>query len=495
MTDRNLRDLLAPWVPGAPERPLREMTLDSRQAASGDLFVAIAGHQADGRRFIPQAIAQGVAAVIAEAEGEAEDGQITEMHGVPVIYLAQLPQRLSALAGRFWQQPGDKLRLIGVTGTNGKTTTTQLLAQWANLLGETSAVMGTVGNGLYGQLAATENTTGSAVDVQHVLHSLVEKGATLAAMEVSSHGLVQHRVAALPFAAAVFTNLSRDHLDYHGDMARYEAAKWLLFSEHQVGQCIINADDEVGRRWLESLPDAVAVTMENNLQPGCHGRWLKATQVNYHDNGAAISFESSWGNGMVESRLMGAFNVSNLLVALATLLSLGYPLTELIATGNQLQPVCGRMEVFNAPGKPTVVVDYAHTPDALEKALEAARLHCKGKLWCLFGCGGDRDKGKRPLMGAIAEQLADVVVVTDDNPRSEEPAAIVADILAGLLDAGRARVVHGRAQAVTNAIMQAQENDVVLVAGKGHEDYQLVGNRRLDYSDRTTVARLLGVVA
>jgi len=495
VTDRNLRDLLAPWVPGAPERPLREMTLDSRQAASGDLFVAIAGHQADGRRFIPQAIAQGVAAVIAEADGVAEDGHIAEMHGVPVIYLAQLPQRLSALAGRFYQQPGEQLRLIGVTGTNGKTTTTQLLAQWANLLGETGAVMGTVGNGLYGQLVSTENTTGSAVDVQHVLHSLVEKGATVAAMEVSSHGLVQHRVAALPFAAAAFTNLSRDHLDYHGDMTRYEAAKWLLFSEHQVGQMIINADDEVGYRWLQNLPDAVAVTMENNLQPGCRGRWLKAIGINYHDNGFSVTFESSWGNGVIDSRLMGAFNVSNLLVALATLLSLGYPLTELIATANQLQPVCGRMEVFSAPGKATVVVDYAHTPDALEKALEAARLHCKGQLWCVFGCGGDRDKGKRPLMGAIAEQFSDVVVITDDNPRGEEPAAIVEGILSGLLDAGRARVVHGRAQAVTNVIMQAQEDDVVVVAGKGHEDYQLVGNRRLDYSDRVTVARLLGVVA
>ncbi|MEM6051342.1 UDP-N-acetylmuramoyl-L-alanyl-D-glutamate--2,6-diaminopimelate ligase [Erwinia sp. P7711] len=495
MTDRSLRDLLAPWVPAAPERALHEMILDSRLAASGDLFVAIKGHAADGRRFISQAIAQGVAAVIAEAEGEAEDGHVTEKHGVPVIYLSQLSQRLSALAGRFYQQPGEKLRLIGVTGTNGKTTTTQLLAQWGQLLGETGAVMGTVGNGLYGHLVPAENTTGSAVDIQHTLHSLVEQGATLAAMEISSHGLVQHRVAALPFAAAAFTNLSRDHLDYHGDMTRYEAAKWLLFSEHQVGQAIINADDEVGRRWLQLLPDAVAVTLEDNLQPGCHGRWLKATNVKYHDNGATLRFDSSWGEGEIESRLMGAFNVSNLLVALGTLLALGYPLASLVATGSHLQPVTGRMEVFSAPGKPTVVVDYAHTPDALEKALEAARLHCTGKLWCVFGCGGDRDKGKRPLMGAIAEQFSDVVVITDDNPRSEDPAAIVADILSGLLDAGRARVVAGRAEAVTNTVMQAQEGDIVLVAGKGHEDYQIVGTRRLDYSDRSTVARLLGVMA
>ena len=495
MADRNLRDLLAPWVAGLPARALREMTLDSRVAAAGDLFVAVVGHQADGRRYIPQAIAQGVAAIIADAQGEATDGEVREMHGVPVIYLSQLTERLSALAGRFYHEPSDRLRLVGVTGTNGKTTTTQLLAQWAQLLGETSAVMGTVGNGLLGKFSPTENTTGSAVDVQQVLANLADQGATLAAMEVSSHGLVQHRVAALKFAASVFTNLSRDHLDYHGDMEQYEAAKWQLFSSHHYGQAIVNADDEVGNRWLASLPDAVAVSMENNINPGCHGRWLRADAVEYHDSGATIRFSSSWGEGEIESRLMGAFNVSNLLLALATLLALEYPLDALLKTASRLQPVCGRMEVFSAPGKPTVVVDYAHTPDALEKALQAARLHCAGKLWCVFGCGGDRDKGKRPLMGAIAEEFSDVVIVTDDNPRTEDPKAIITDILAGMLDAGRARAVEGRAEAVTNAIMQAQENDVVLIAGKGHEDYQIVGNRRLDYSDRVTAARLLGVVA
>ncbi|KNC06562.1 UDP-N-acetylmuramoylalanyl-D-glutamate--2,6-diaminopimelate ligase [Klebsiella sp. RIT-PI-d] len=495
MADRNLRDLLAPWVAGLPARALREMTLDSRTAASGDLFVAVSGHQADGRRYIPQAIAQGVAAIIAEAKGEATDGEVREMHGIPVVYLSQLNERLSALAGRFYHQPSEQLRLVGVTGTNGKTTTTQLLAQWSQLLGETSAVMGTVGNGLLGNVSPTENTTGSAVDVQQVLANLVGQGATFAGMEVSSHGLVQHRVSALKFSASVFTNLSRDHLDYHGDMEHYEAAKWLLYSTHHFGQAIVNADDEVGRRWLTKLPDAVAVSMADHINPDCHGRWLKAVDVHYHDRGATIRFASSWGEGEIESRLMGEFNVSNLLLALATLLALGYLLSDLLNTAARLQPVCGRMEVFSAPGKPTVVVDYAHTPDALEKALAAARLHCKGTLWCVFGCGGDRDKGKRPLMGAIAEQFADIPLVTDDNPRTEEPQAIINDILAGMLDAGRAKVMEGRAQAVTHAIMQAKENDVVLLAGKGHEDYQIVGNRRLDYSDRVTAARLLGVIA
>ncbi|MCW7547598.1 UDP-N-acetylmuramoyl-L-alanyl-D-glutamate--2,6-diaminopimelate ligase [Photorhabdus sp. APURE] len=495
MADRNLRDLLAPLGIDAPVRELREMTLDSRKSSAGDLFVAIKGHQTDGRHYIPQAIAQGVAAVIAEAQGEADNGTVQIMHGVPVVYVNDLNNKLSQLTGEFYCHPGDKLRLIGVTGTNGKTTTTQLLAQWSHGLGETSAVMGTVGNGLLGRVAPSENTTGSAVDIQLDLQQLVQQGATFAAMEVSSHGLVQGRVAALPFEAAVFTNLSRDHLDYHGDMEHYEAAKWLLFSTHNVKQQIINADDEIGLKWLSHLPQAVAVTMENRLPENWQGRWLAAHEIKYHDKGASITFESSWGGGTIDSSLMGAFNVSNLLLALSTLLVLDYPLEKLLETASCLEPVCGRMEVFTAPGKPVVVVDYAHTPDALEKALMAARLHCQGKLWCVFGCGGDRDKGKRPLMGGVAEQWADYVIVTDDNPRNEEPQAIVADILTGLLDPGRALAIHGRVEAVTNAIMQAKADDVVLIAGKGHEDYQLVGHRRLDYSDRLTVARLLGVIA
>lgn len=495
MTDRSLRDLLAPWVPDAPERILHEMTQDSRMVAAGDLFVALAGHQTDGRRYISQAIAQGAAAILAEASEEAGEGEIRYVDDVPVIYLSQLHERLSELAGRFYHQPAQRLSLIGVTGTNGKTTTTQLLAQWVRLLGETSAVMGTIGNGLLDNIIAAENTTGSAVDVQHQLFTLAEQGATFVAMEVSSHGLVQHRVAALPFVAAVFTNLSRDHLDYHGDMDHYAAAKWQLFTTHHYGQAIINADDEVGRRWLAKVPDAVAVSMDTTVNLHGYHRWLQATRIDYHDNGATIHFVSSWGEGEIESRLLGAFNVSNLLLALATLLALGYPLAELVQTASALHPVCGRMEVFSAPGKPTVVVDYAHTPDALEKALQAARLHCRGKLWCVFGCGGDRDKGKRPLMGAIAEELADNVVVTDDNPRTEEPAAIINDILAGMLDAGRVTVQMGRAEAVSHAVMQAEEDDLLLIAGKGHEDYQIVGHRHLDYSDRLTVAQLLGVIA
>ncbi|MBI6189255.1 UDP-N-acetylmuramoyl-L-alanyl-D-glutamate--2,6-diaminopimelate ligase [Providencia rettgeri] len=495
MADRNLCDLLSPFGVSTTPISLREMTLDSRKAAAGDLFIAIKGHQSDGRHYIPQAIAQGVSAVIAEAEGEAVEGEIRFVHGVPVIYLNDLNNRLSALAGEFYHQPSAKMKLVGVTGTNGKTTTTQLIAQWAQGLGETSAVMGTVGNGLLGHVSPSENTTGSAVDIQLELTQLLNQKATLTAMEVSSHGLVQGRVADLQFDAAVFTNLSRDHLDYHGDMESYEAAKWLLFSTHNTKSQIINADDAIGLKWLQRLPQACAVTMENKIPQDWQGPWLKAMEVEYHDKGATIHFDSSWGNGDFESPLMGAFNVSNLLVAMATLLMMDYPLNKLLAATSSLSPVCGRMEVFSAPNKPTVVVDYAHTPDALEKALAAARLHCKGQLWCVFGCGGDRDKGKRPLMGAAAEEYADKIVITDDNPRSEDPIDIINDIMAGLLDSSRALAIPGRPEAVTNTILQASPDDVIVIAGKGHEDYQIIGQRKLDYSDRLMVARLLGVIA
>lgn len=492
---QNLTDLLAPWVQNAPQALLKEMVLDSRQVAAGDLFIAISGHNFDGRQFIAQAIAQGVAAVIAETDETKEDGAIHWQHGVPVIYLTRLKKRLSALAGRFYQHPATRQKLIGVTGTNGKTTTSQLIAQWSQLLGETSAVMGTIGIGFCGSLQETENTTASAVEVQYQLAKLQQLGATLTAIEVSSHGLAQHRVADLAFAATVFTNLSRDHLDYHGDMQNYEAAKWLLFSEHQYQHAIIDVDDETGLRWRDKLPTAVAVSISGLQAQQKTGRWLSASNIVYLDDGMEISFDSSWGSGHFRSRLIGRFNVSNLLLALSTLLALDYSLADLLEHAAALQPVPGRMEVFRAPGKPTVVVDYAHTPDALEKALQAIRCHCSGLLWCVFGCGGERDRGKRSLMGGIAEQFADRIVITNDNPRTEDPEQIISDILSGVLERSRIKVVPDRVAAVTQTLLQANPEDVVLIAGKGHEDYQTIGQRRLDYSDRTTVARLLGTLA
>ncbi|MDT9587484.1 MAG: UDP-N-acetylmuramoyl-L-alanyl-D-glutamate--2,6-diaminopimelate ligase [Candidatus Arsenophonus melophagi] len=493
MENRNLRALLVPLGINAPDKVLREMTLDSRKVDVGDVFVVVKGHQKDGSQYIAQAIAQGAAAIITEAQRGIEGGIIKYMHGVPIIYINDLNKQLSLLAGEFYQHPATKLRLIGVTGTNGKTTTTQLIAQWARELNEVSAVMGTIGNGILGQIVPSTNTTGSAVGIQAELQFLLDKQATLVAVEVSSHGLVQHRVLAIPFSAAVFTNCSRDHLDYHGDMKSYAAAKWLLFSTHKSNTQIINVDDDTGLRWLKKLPHACAVSMEKCIPNNWQGAYVLVEQVKYHDCGATIHFNSTWGIGKLKSPLIGDFNVQNIMLAMATLLMMGYPLHAVIQSSHILRPICGRMEVFTAVSRPTVVVDYAHTPDALQKALRALRLHYHGRLWCVFGCGGDRDKGKRALMGRVAEQYADTVVVTDDNPRSEEPKAIINDILSGFLDVKQAIPIIGRVKAVTSTIMQAHAHDIILIAGKGHEYHQIIGNHRFYYSDRLTVAQLLGI--
>ncbi|MBE2896701.1 UDP-N-acetylmuramoyl-L-alanyl-D-glutamate--2,6-diaminopimelate ligase [Pasteurellaceae bacterium HPA106] len=482
---------LANWLAldNLPNTHLRAMQLDSRAVKQGDVFVALEGHNIDGRQFIPNAIANGAALVLAQSNEVSEDAIIEYQNNVPVVHVFALDSKLSQIAGDFYGNPSRDLCLIGVTGTNGKTTVAQLLAQWSQLLGKTAAVMGTIGNGLYGQVKSAVNTTGSAVEVQANLQAFKAQGAQVAVMEVSSHGLVQHRVEALAFDAAIFTNLSRDHLDYHHTMAAYAEAKFRLFSELDVKHRIINIDDAVGKQWCDQLPSAVAVS--------CQPRTLRdrtfvcAREIAFHPQGARIVIDSSWGAGVLESRLIGAFNVSNLLLASATLLQLGYPLTALCESVSQLNGVCGRMEMFSAPHRPTAIVDYAHTPDALEKALQAARIHCHGKLWCVFGCGGDRDKGKRPLMARVAEQFADRIVITDDNPRTEDAKQILADIQQGLHNPANAVSISGREQALAYAIGHAQADDVVLVAGKGHEDYQIIGHEKHHFSDREKVEILL----
>ncbi|SKA28838.1 UDP-N-acetylmuramoyl-L-alanyl-D-glutamate--2,6-diaminopimelate ligase [Photobacterium toruni] len=490
--------LLAPWLTAdnVPAKYLQvmltTMTLDSRQVTAGCLFAAVKGHTVDGRRFIANAIAAGASAIVAEAEGVASDGDIQFQDGTIIIYLHDLGHKLSQIAGRFYGEPDSKLKLYAVTGTNGKTTISQLLAQWADLIGYRAGVMGTTGNGLLTDLHPAANTTGSAIEIQQTLAGLVAQGANFAAMEVSSHGLVQGRISALHFVASIFTNLSRDHLDYHGDMAHYAAAKKSLFTEHDSGVAVINADDVIGLQWLVDLPQAVAVAMNADAVAAHSGLKLWATTVDFSTQGVTISFDSSWGQGVFTAPLVGSFNATNLLLALATLLASGHSLPQLLAVAPRLQAVIGRMEVFQSAmgNKAMMVVDYAHTPDALEKALQALRVHCEGKLWCLFGCGGDRDTGKRPMMAAIAEQYADHIILVDDNPRSEDPQQIMLDMQAGLSAITAATVIHDRAQACAYAITHAKANDIILVAGKGHEDYQILADRTIHYSDRETVAAL-----
>ncbi|OEF11346.1 UDP-N-acetylmuramoyl-L-alanyl-D-glutamate--2,6-diaminopimelate ligase [Aliivibrio logei] len=488
-----LSELLLPWCELNQAVEISSMTLDSRKVTTGCLFVAIKGHAVDGRQFIPVAIKQGASAVLAQSDEVNQTGTINFLDQTPIIYLDALSIKLSAVAGRFYHAEQRKMQLVGITGTNGKTTISQIIAQWATLLGKPAGVMGTTGNGLLTDLKPALNTTGSPIEIQQTLTGLENIGAKLTALEISSHGLVQGRVNALNFDAAVFTNLSRDHLDYHGDMANYAEAKKLLFTSHCPKYSIINADDTVGASWLKELPNAVGVSLNEGNLSFHSGKKVFATSVIYSTDGIQISLNSDWGTADLSVPLIGAFNANNILVAFATLLSLGYDITELADAAPKLTAVIGRMELFSSEGNAKVVVDYAHTPDALDKALQALRVHCEGKLWCIFGCGGDRDTGKRPMMASIAEQQADVIILSDDNPRSEDPSLITKDMLAGLNQPDIAHVIHQRFDACQFALSQASKHDIILLAGKGHEEYQVLATETIHYSDRETAQKLLGL--
>ena len=489
-----LQDLISPWIDlnghSISTLTVTHLELDSRKIASGDTFVAIIGHASDGRQFITQAIRNGANLVLAQACAQHHHATIEVVDSVPVLYLSDLNQHLSQLAGRLFTHSTNTL--IGVTGTNGKTTITQLIAQWIDLLGNKAAVMGTTGNGFLDNLQPAANTTGNAIEVQSKIYQLAQQGAHYTALEVSSHGLAQGRVKDLKFAVGVFSNLSRDHLDYHGTMEEYAKAKLSLFTQHQCQLAVINADDPVGAQWLETLSDAIAVSLHG---APCADKALWATHIHYSDNGIELAFDGVYGQGQFLVPLIGEFNACNVLLAFATLLSLGFDKQALIDTAPLLTPVIGRMELFQAPQKAKIVVDYAHTPDALEKALSALRVHCQGQLWAIFGCGGDRDKGKRPMMAEIAERCADRVILTDDNPRSEDPTQIVQDMLAGLKDPQRAQVEHSRYAAVRFALTNANQQDIILLAGKGHEDYQVMANETIHYSDRESAQTLLEIGA
>lgn len=485
--------LVAPWI-DLSDQPcgdirVTRLELDSRKVQPGDTFVAIQGHASDGRTYIDSAVRQGVNLVLAQADDDTPHGLILVKDGVSVIYIQELNRHLSELACRL--NPVEHCQLIGVTGTNGKTTVTQLIAQWLDLLGKKASVMGTTGNGFLTDLHPAENTTGSALAIVETIARLANAGSEYTALEVSSHGLVQGRVKALPFKVGVFTNLSRDHLDYHGSMDAYADAKRMLFTEHCCQYAVINVDDPVGKQWIDQIGGAVAVSLIGPVTSAYKVIW--ATSVSYAESGIAIQFDGSWGTGKVHAPLIGAFNAYNLLVSFATLLLLGFDITELASVSDQLKPVVGRMELFKNDSQAKVVVDYAHTPDALEKALTALKIHCDGELWVIVGCGGDRDTGKRPMMSAIAEQFADHVVFTDDNPRTESPQQIIEDMLAGLSCPELVMIEHSRYHAVQRVLSMAKANDIILLAGKGHEDYQVIGTTKHHYSDRETAMTLLGL--
>jgi UDP-N-acetylmuramoyl-L-alanyl-D-glutamate--2,6-diaminopimelate ligase len=479
---RALRELLPELAGTAPGAVcVSGISLDSRTVQGGEAFLALRGEQHDGAAFAGEALRRGARIVLFEQGQGAGAGLEGSERSVGVSSLAA---RAGDIAARFYGDPSASLRVIGVTGTNGKTTCTQLIAQAFELLGRPCGVIGTLGWGFPGRIDETAHTTPDAVSVQRMLAELRRRGAGAVAMEVSSHALKQSRVDAVHFETAIFTNLTHDHLDYHGSFEDYGAAKQKLFTFTGLRHAVVNADDPFGRRILASLPAGVEALGFGTAEAPAP---LRARNAAFSQDGLTAQVETPWGNGSLRTPLLGRFNLANALAVLGVLCLHGVGLDEALAVFPRLRPVAGRMERIAGARGPLVIVDYAHTPDALEQTLRALRQHCSGRLWCVFGCGGDRDRMKRPLMGRIAWEHADELVITSDNPRSETPSAIIAEIATGIPEHG-AVCEPDRAAAIRRAIAAARPGDCVLVAGKGHEDYQEIGGLRTPFSD-AAVAR------
>jgi UDP-N-acetylmuramoyl-L-alanyl-D-glutamate--2,6-diaminopimelate ligase len=493
-----LHDLLAGFDAVAVGNPLiTGISLDSRGIRPGWLFLSCSGGRRHGLDFADEARARGASAIVAEPDARWDESAMAALAGrlhLPVVPLPGLRGRASALADRYFGEPSASLAVIGVTGTNGKTSVSHYLAQALDRECP-CAVIGTVGVGFPRELAPASLTTPDAVSLQQTLAWLRERGAGAVAMEVSSHALQQGRADGVRFSHAVFTNLSRDHLDYHGDMAAYARAKRALFRMPGLRWAVVNLDDALAADIIGDLDPTVALACyalspETPVPDRCR-LWVRARQVTPGPGGLRLDIETSAGSGVVEVDVIGRFNAANLLSVLAVLLSRGMPLNQALHALVRVRGVPGRMERFGGGDLPTVVVDYAHTPDALNQALANLREHTPGRLICVFGCGGERDPGKRPLMGAVAERLSDHVILTDDNPRGEDGDAIIAQIVAGFADPGAVRVERRRALAIRAALATAATDDLVLVAGKGHETTQDLGELKVHFSDRAQVQQVL----
>lgn len=472
-----LEDIVS--IPRQSDVKITGLALDSRLVKPGDLFFAYQGSKLNGNRFISDALKKGAVAVLTD-----DDQKMEDIHA-PIIFISHLPKKIGEIAGRFFNNPSKKMKMIGITGTNGKTSCSHFIAAALDQLAMPCGVIGTLGNGMYGDIKPTSLTTPDVITLQETLQELLEEGAKAVSMEVSSHSLDQCRVNGIKYEIAVFTNLTRDHLDYHETMENYGAAKRKLFTEARSKFAVINADDEFGKELIESLSHQriFAYSVNKNISLPGTVPLIVAESIHLDADGISARVSTPWGEGNLRAPLLGQFNLSNLLAVVGVLCLLRIPLPLALNCLSLLKPVPGRMQTLGGGNQPLVVVDYAHTPDALEKVLITLRQHCKGKLYCLFGCGGDRDPGKRPLMAKIAEHYADVVMVTDDNPRTENPTKIINDIMEGFAEPKKIIVQHDRSKAIKDIIQSASAGDCVLVAGKGAETYQQIGNEKFEFSD------------
>ncbi len=485
--------------------PIIRLVTDSRSIQRGDTFVAYPGEKSDGRQFIAPAIAQGANAVIYEKllsghPWEAQHFVWDAAWQVPNLAVADLRHKAGWLADAVYGTPSEKLWMVGITGTNGKTSTSHWIAHALNEAGQQCALIGTLGNGFVGALQASANTTPDAIRVHGLLADYLRDGAQAVAMEVSSHALSQGRVNAVRFDVAMLTNLSRDHLDYHGDMQRYADTKRKLFDWQQLGFVVLNLDDAYGVELAEQLQDADAEVIGYGLSDAALQlaerlglRMVYGSLLEMTGQGLRLAVHSSWGAAELNSALVGRFNAANLMGALAVLLVSGMALSGAAHSLSRAQPVAGRMQRLGSVQQPTVIVDYAHTPDALEKVLQALRevsVAAGGKVLCVFGCGGDRDRGKRAMMGMVAEKFSDFCIVTSDNPRGENPREIIAEIVSGMNEDNH-EIIVDRAAAIQSAIRHARQSDTVLIAGKGHEDYQEINGVKHPFNDVLVVQQAL----
>lgn len=460
------------------------LSSDTRSIRPGDVFFAYRGATSDGRLYIAEALKKGAAAIVAEDANSAirkEDIKaLSEKYEKPLIWVPNLIGKFGEMVERFYKHPSKTLSLVGVTGTNGKTTTTFLIAHAWRALGEPAAFIGTLGAGVCGgETESLMNTTPDAITLSRTLLSFANRGVKRVAMEVSSHSLDQGRVNGMKFKTAVFTNLTHDHLDYHASLEAYGEAKRRLFVWPDLQHAVVNVDDPFGQSLLN---DCYAAKLVTGYSTGSAvGSWAKkvdhlltVSSALFSREGLRAKIETPWGTAHLKSPLMGRFNLSNLLAALSVLCGEGLELQAALHALESIHSVPGRCELRGGGREPLVVVDYAHTPDALEQVLKTFRELCKGKLWCVFGCGGERDKAKRPKMGAIAEEYADFVTLTSDNPRNEDPQAILQDILKGFIHPERVHLAPDRGKALFESITSASEGDILLIAGKGHEQTQTI---------------------
>ena len=460
--------------------PVKALVSDSRRLQPGMVFAAYPGEASDGRAYIAQAIAKGAGGVLWETDHFQWDPALT----IPNVGVPGLKARIGEIAAHVYHEPSKKMHMVGITGTNGKTSVAHWTAQALTRLGKKTAILGTAGNGFPDALTTARNTTPDAIELQQRLAQYLQEGAAACAMEVSSHGLAQSRVNGTHFDIAVFTNLSRDHLDYHGDMETYAAVKAQLFNWPGLEWVVLNSDDTFGRQ-LEGMTRPARVASYGFERGAVIARQLQLTQT-----GMQMEVHTDWGNAALEAPLLGRFNASNLLAVLTTLLVSGVALDEACAALAQVVPPPGRMQTLGGNQHPLVIVDYAHTPDALEKVLATLReVAQQGRLICVFGCGGNRDSGKRPIMGRVASAGADEVWVTSDNPRNEDPVAIINAVTQGM--SGEPKIEPDRARAIFEAIGNARCGDVVLIAGKGHEDYQEAAGERISFSDAAVARKAL----